>query len=343
MEKSTVAIYYFLFLVLFLFAFIKYRLYKLDHKSLLQQPLFWAAIALPLLTCFFLGSLIWIDKIQSFSLTSHGYERFLEISKLPLLILAASVPLVSIVNNLHRTIQTEKQILEAERKNRVDLYYNHMKFHLDLYNNIEAKKVISYYPIEIGQEEIAYQLYIKHPQQLYRKTYPLSTPDDSQYFNASNDFIIELHKHWVEINNSLKKLSESNKQLNPPPDHCIAKMSIFYEIISIYEKTCRHLCLGGYHTENSFVLNDSYDNYQIYSPFYDFRSLYQSLQSLEEFTYAFLDTCRYAEVDLYFPLEDKILVYGEGVLEDWFKYAKFLIPSSYQPAKMSLLPRLRRG
>ncbi|EJH1681437.1 hypothetical protein NCT36_004343, partial [Escherichia coli] len=157
MEKSISTFMYLSVLLGCIFLFIKYRLYVLDHRSLFQQPLFWAAIGVPLFTSLYFGSFVWIDKIHSFSLTSHGYERFLDISKLPLLILASAVPLVSIVNNLHRTKQTEKQISEAERKNRVDLYYNHMKFHLDLYKKIEGKRIGSYYPVQEAQAEAIYQ------------------------------------------------------------------------------------------------------------------------------------------------------------------------------------------
>ncbi|ECD8039541.1 hypothetical protein FLB94_23510, partial [Salmonella enterica] len=115
-------------------------------------------------------------------------------------------------------------------------------------------------------------------------------------------------------------------------------MRIFFGIMNIYEKTCKHLCLGGYHTQKSFILNDKFDKYQIYSPFYDFGTMYQSLQALEEITYAFLDTCRNEEVNLYFPLEDKILIYGEGILQDWFRYSQFLISTAYQPSRIARLP-----
>ncbi|HFO4023223.1 TPA: hypothetical protein ACHJUP_005300, partial [Escherichia coli] len=89
-------------------------------------------------------------------------------------------------------------------------------------------------------------------------------------------------------------------------------------------------------------LNDNYDKYQIYSPFYDFGTMYQSLQSLEEITFAFLDTCRNEEVNLYFPLDDKILIYGEGILQNWYGYSRFLISTAYQPAKMVRLQPLMR-
>jgi len=340
MEKNIYTLIYLSLLSFFIFIFIKHRLYELDHKSLFQQPLFWAAIALPLFTCLYFGSFVWIDKIKSFSLTSHGYERFLVISKLPLLILASAVPLVSIVNNLHRTKQTEKQISEAERKNRVDLYYNHLKFHLDLFKKIEGKRITSYYPCLDAQAQAIYQHYIKHPQQLYRKAYPKSSSDDSQQLEIDDTFILELHKLWVEINARLKQLSESDVQIDPTSELCASKMRMFFGIIRAYEKTCKHLCLGGFHDKKSFIIDDTYDNYQIFSPFYDFGTMYESLQSLEEITYAFLDTCRNANVNLYFPLEDKILIYGEGILQNWFMYSRFLISTAYQPAKISRLPQI---
>lgn len=343
MDKNILTITYLSMVFFFTLLFIRFKLYHLNHKSLFQQPLFWAAISLPLVTCLYFGSFVWVDRINAFSLSSHGYQRFLDISKLPLLILASAVPLVSIVNNLHRTKQTEKQISEAERKNIVDLYYNHMKFHLEQFKKIEGKTISSFYPVEEYQAEAIYQHFVKRPQELYRKAYPQSAPDDSQYLDVSESYIIELHKQWVEINVRLGQLSESENQIHPSPELCSKKMMMFAGIIISYEKTCKLLCLGGFHHKKSFVINPKFDEYQLYLPFYDFGTFYEALQSLEEITYAFLDTCRDEIVNLYFPNEEKILIYGEGILDDWFKYSRFLIVTPYQPARISRLPKLDFG
>ncbi|MFU0854915.1 hypothetical protein ACM26X_22805 [Kluyvera cryocrescens] len=338
MEKSIITLIYFSFLFLCLFFFIKYRLYELDHRSLFQQPLFWAAIALPLLTCLFLGSFVWINKIHSFSLTSHGYERFLDISKLPLLILASAVPLVSIVNNLHRTKQTEKQISEAERKNKIDLYYNHLKFHLDLYKKIETKKITSIYEKGNSTHEVYYQLYIKHPQELYRNAYPKSTPNDNNDLEIDSEYIIKLHKSWMSINLKLKHINDIGSRYIPDNDYCITKVRMYFGLITAYEKTCKLLCLGGYNSDTTFIIDDKSSSYQMFSPFYDFYTLFNAIESLEEITNSFLDTCRCSDVNLYFPIEDKPLIYGRGIIEDWFRYSDFLLAKDFQPSQLSRLP-----
>ncbi|WP_439953679.1 hypothetical protein ACS98V_00080 [Escherichia coli] len=100
---------------------------KLNEKNLLKQPLFIASIIIPLEMFILYG--LWAWKGHSLDFTSEGFNQFLDISKLPLLILASSVPLASIVNNIHRTTQTENQIEKTQKqinlvieKNKTDCY-----------------------------------------------------------------------------------------------------------------------------------------------------------------------------------------------------------------------------
>lgn len=90
----------------------------LNHKSLTKQPLFWAAICWPCGISLGLGSHVWIGRAKDFSV--EGYATFIEISKLPLGVLAVAIPLTAVIAAMHRSIQTAKQIESAEHKSQDD-------------------------------------------------------------------------------------------------------------------------------------------------------------------------------------------------------------------------------
>lgn len=210
MEKNIYIIIYFLLLFFFGIFFIRKGYYKLNHQSLLVQPLFWVSIGIPLVTCLFFGSLIWIEKFHSFSLTSHGYQRFLEISKLPLLILAAAVPLTSIVNNLHRTIQTEKQINESEKKNITDGYYAHAKFQTDYLKSLPETELKAKIKNNEGEYVLESKIIkIAYPLSLYKKIYQKSNPINGVEYEADKNYTKIILRSWVQINSLLKVLRDN--------------------------------------------------------------------------------------------------------------------------------------
>ncbi|MBN3121960.1 hypothetical protein [Pectobacterium brasiliense] len=113
--------------------------YILDKRNLFHQKLFWLSVGVPTISFIYFGIFAWWGKTPV--LSAHGYARFYDISKFPLLLLASSVPLASIVNNIHRTIQTEAQIETSETKNAIDRHLAHEK------NFIEKAKEILLYDI----------------------------------------------------------------------------------------------------------------------------------------------------------------------------------------------------
>ncbi|MEN0586707.1 MULTISPECIES: hypothetical protein [unclassified Kosakonia] len=107
---------------------------RMNSEPLTHQPLFIAAITIPLFSFIAFGLIIWVN--YSFQLNEDGFNTFLNISKLPLALLSLSIPFGVVVNNIHRTIQTDKQIKEAEKKNRIDGFYNHRKNTIDVFQNV---------------------------------------------------------------------------------------------------------------------------------------------------------------------------------------------------------------
>ncbi len=126
--------------------FIKYfrEQAKITPVSLDKQNLFWIAIFAPIVYFFLLGCIAWsgteIDR------SWNGFNKFLEISKLPIGILALSPIFGVFVSNVHRTIQTEKQISAtekqitiAEAKSLSDSFYAHYKFITEELERIEFR------------------------------------------------------------------------------------------------------------------------------------------------------------------------------------------------------------
>lgn len=58
-------------------------------------------------------------------MTGEGFNKFLEISKLPLWLLAIAAPFSVVVARAHGTAQTAYQINELEIKNNQENYYRH--------------------------------------------------------------------------------------------------------------------------------------------------------------------------------------------------------------------------
>lgn len=110
------------------------KYFEMDEKPLTSQTLFWLAISMPFFSFCYFGAFSWYGKPILFN--ADGFERFIKISTLPLGLLSLSIPLTAVINNIHRTIQTNKQIEETTKKNISDLYYSHKKFFFESMKDI---------------------------------------------------------------------------------------------------------------------------------------------------------------------------------------------------------------
>ncbi|CAM1021710.1 Phage protein [Proteus mirabilis] len=119
--------------------------FRLTEKSLDKQKLFWVALIIPFFSFLYFGIPIWIN--YSIDISTNGYEHFLKISILPLYILASAPVLAAFVANTHRTIQTAKQIIETEKKNKVDTVFSKFNFtceRLSKINLLDGRKIVSF-------------------------------------------------------------------------------------------------------------------------------------------------------------------------------------------------------
>lgn len=104
----------------------KKKSFEIDAKPLSEQTLFRLAIIIPVVSFFYFGAVVWWGKTPVIS--TLGFERFIKISTLPLGLLSLAIPFTAVINNIHRTIQTNEQIEQTKRKSESDLFYSHRKY-----------------------------------------------------------------------------------------------------------------------------------------------------------------------------------------------------------------------
>lgn len=194
----SLSIYAFITSVLVVYCYLYRDNLVLNEKSLHKQWLFWLAIIFPLISSFYF--MLWLGSSYPFRWDAVGYNTFLEINKFSLGILTLSPILGAFVVSAHRSYQTdiqiktaEKQLIEAQKKNKVDIFQSKKK---SIYEQLG-------YIYDIEQKKIKQLLTI------YNKAYIISNEYDD---TLNKNFTIELN---TKINNllfSLKDFLTINKQ-----------------------------------------------------------------------------------------------------------------------------------
>lgn len=260
---------------------LKFRLLALNHNNLFRQKLFWVSIFTPLALFLYYGFWIWRDF--SISMTYHGYNKSYEISKLPLLILASAVPLAAIINNIHRTIQTEKQISEAEKKNLSDSYYTHFKHTLDLFKALKSDSFRSEYDHTIIDLEII------NPVALYSKIFYLSSPTKGVNYEINPVFKYELIRSWKRLNRNIHIISKIRHSVSQKRSLQNEVFSLFYihELNESYRSICELLGLDKFVTKKAHLYSHSHAT--LISNFFKSHELQASILQLKSISERVLD------------------------------------------------------
>ncbi|MGG8471380.1 hypothetical protein ACM615_13530 [Rahnella sp. PAMC25617] len=282
--------WYFLFLIGYpaaVFGFLYFANNKgwlsLNHGNLFKQKLFWLAIAVPFVTFISFGAWVWWGKCPV--LSAHGFERFLIISKLPLLFLAASVPLTSIVNNIHRTIQTEKQIIEAENKSKLDSYYSHIKFYTDYFKSL-PESTLSRVIEEKHNEKI---IKISYPTGLYKNLYPSSNPNNGVEYTTNRNHTALILKSWIQINlhfNTLAKINKLADANQPIPVDEI--LQCWYDLEMELRKICSYFGIIFPTYKKSKYIKDTHTT--LVTSFFDIKEMYEFAEALSNISVGIVDS-----------------------------------------------------
>lgn len=197
---------YLFFIIALLFITWWRKWYVLNHENLFNQKLFWIVILIPTVSFLYFGFFSWLGHKPQ--LNSEGMNNFLNITKLPLFILASVVPLGAIVSNLHRTYQMEAQIKNSESKNNLDAFYAHYKYHTESLSKICSDKKITYLKHKKFDELNSLKMSIKKPHVLYKLFFPSSNPVNGPDYTPSNKVILLLIKRIDELTISIIELDE---------------------------------------------------------------------------------------------------------------------------------------
>ncbi|EPS6753111.1 hypothetical protein ACVG6Y_004187 [Enterobacter hormaechei] len=195
----SLLVMYILILAFYAFYLFKKDAFKMNAEPLTSQHLFWAALIIPFSAFLIIGIICWYGK--SIRLDSTGFNNFLSISKLPLALLSLSLPLGVVVNNVHRTIQTDKQIKEAERKNKADGFYSHRKNTIEMFENLPFRS------FEAAGE--TYKISFENNYATYRNCYPIASTTNN-YFKASDFFKTRTENLWLDLNEKIQNGGHSN-------------------------------------------------------------------------------------------------------------------------------------
>ncbi|AYL52883.1 MULTISPECIES: hypothetical protein [Citrobacter] len=259
----------------------------LNDNNLVRQPLFWCAIIIPTTLFLYFGCISWKDHGPQ--LNSDGLINFYNISKIPLLFLASSVPLAAMVANLHRTIQTESQIVETKKKNSIDLYYSHFKFYTESFQKIPS--------IEVKYNSLTKTIRLTQYFSLYRKIFPNSSTNSHSSTIINQQFLQELLALWDEINlnisnHNMEYQNYSKSKFNYKFETLAEKINkIELSLIPICEK----LSISGYHHSKFAIYNygESKENEYSYiilkSSFFDHNDMCKTIEHIEEINLQFLE------------------------------------------------------
>lgn len=188
-------------------------LFGLNECSLSKQPLFWLGITLPIITASYLEYEILSESKTS--LTIANLDEIFKLSSIPIYISAITPTLGIFISNIHRTIQTKKQIdtsnnqvkialnqLQiAQTKNTQDGFYAHYKHITESFKNI----------VLIAKEDSIYsslrtqKLFILRPHSLYKKIFSQSSISNGCIITISNEFEEKIIEKLNNISSEITK------------------------------------------------------------------------------------------------------------------------------------------
>jgi hypothetical protein len=311
---------------------------RLDDRDLFSQPLFLISILLPIY--YFAAIGLWVWKGHGLDFSSNGFANFLEISKLPLLFLASAIPMAAIVNNVHRTIQTEKQIRESEKKNLSDAYYGHLKFMVDQFKTVEGFEVdLEFvYGTKPTKALIQSKINVRFPLELYRRSFHLSSPESGADSRISEDFLKDVRGEWDAIIKNLTRLRNKDSiRTNYPGLYVSEVVSIYAGIDLAHQRLCSLLCLNGFHSKNTFLMQDWGTVYKYGSTFCNPQHMLESLRSLEHVTLLLLEKMYNETVKSSFDIDKPIFTVGDELSESWSRFLTLISVKDYSGVEFTTL------
>ncbi|EMU8999206.1 hypothetical protein AAA733_002267 [Providencia rettgeri] len=266
-----------------------FKTYKIDAKPLTQQTLFWLAILIPIVSFIYFGLFAWWGKTPVFS--AHGFERFIKISTLPLGLLSLAIPFTAVINNIHRTVQTNEQIEQTKQKNKNDIHFSHQKFAIDFFSVYIQKKIkpLSFYcSIETDydventcakMDDIEIKVLL--PFVLYEKMFPQSSHGD---ITADASFMNDITEIWRKISHNITMESNTKSKFEKA-QYLIDINKNIITLINLLELTDIFIHISSFiPVHNVTDGNNNISNYNFNYNFLSYHNYENSLKLLYNFT-----------------------------------------------------------
>jgi hypothetical protein len=225
------------------------------------------------------------------------------------------------VNNIHRTIQTEKQIIEAEKKNISDSYFSHFKYTTELFESLKSQNIK--WAASIKSNDLMYPityddtiLTIKSPIRLYKKIFHHSNAFDGGNYNINIDYIAQIRQYWKNINTQFEKLL-SSKAIYEYLERVTESSEAIVEINKHYLAICDLLFITGYNAGKSFNFEEENGKLNFTSTFISEINMYQCLKNLDSITKSVLEIIIVATTSEDFNLERNHFNYKLKSFEEW--------------------------
>lgn len=317
--SSALLIAYLICLICYALYLYKNSAHKMTSEPLTHQYLFWAAILVPLTAFIIIGVICWYG--HSVQLDATGFSNFLSLSKFPLALLSLSLPFGVIVTNIHRTIQTNEQISQTKKKNKIDEFYAHQKSHVEYFTSVingelcfkekqRHKHAIIINP-SIENTEKTVLIKVESPFKLYKKTFNHASTSCND-FNVNQSIINKLKNRWESICQNIQSLKDNTSKNE------YDAFRILFETETILKLISSELSLTPYPSATIYTLVN--DKVKFGTAFESEDYFKKALQLYMKLTKEYLDIIKekdipndiYEEIMLYTFSSESLLPYDKG-------------------------------
>jgi hypothetical protein len=252
------------------------------NEWLLSQSLFWCSLLIPFLLFISFGLVSWCE--YNLDMSRKGLDTFIEISKLPLWLLAMAAPFSVIIARAHGTEQTATQIKELIKKNNNDSYFNQKNDFLTYFKGSE---------IDINSYSYFFQSSIEKGS---------CQADRNKILEAKHT--IEFSLRVISIIEDAFNSKDENYDLNDMyfiATHALIKLNRTFNIHT-YRKSLKHSNNRYYRTKNTEIKENQ--NPTISIPQIPLKSVILSLIELIE---AYNKICDYCQSNERFDEDNQLL------------------------------------
>jgi len=163
-----------------------------NEKSLFELAEFWLSILGPLCVSIIVGTVILYNSDLRLDLSYNGFNKFIEIYKVPLAIAALAFPMVALVASNHRSRQSAAQIELGKSQNNFSNFYKHKESFHEMVERLESKYDVTFFD----------------PDSLYTNLFPRNSPASVTYRLKGNE-----DGYILNVRNSLASLLQESSEI----------------------------------------------------------------------------------------------------------------------------------